>query len=154
MLRSIAAVVVTYIVMAILVMAAFMALWFGLGPDRLLRPGSWEGNMLISIAAPAITAIGGLFGGWMCRKIGRGPTPVMALAAVVLVLGGIMAFFTLQKPYPTGPRDPGMTVQQIMEKGREPTWVAILNPILGAGTVLIGGLFLAAPRNPRGAATG
>ena len=32
-----------------------------------------------------------------------------------------------------------MTVQQLMEKGREPTWVAIFNPIGGAVAVLIGG---------------
>jgi hypothetical protein len=140
MLRSIAAVVVTYIAMTVLIIAAFSALWFGLGPDRLLQPGTWKGNMLISIAAPGITGLAGLFGGWMCAKIGRARGPVIALAALVLVLGLVTAYFTLQKPEPTGPRESGLTPQQIMEKGREPAWVAISNPILGAGTILIGGL--------------
>jgi hypothetical protein len=36
-----------------------------------------------------------------------------------------------------------------MKEGREPTWLAILNPIIGAGAVLIGGLVIAAPRTPR-----
>jgi hypothetical protein len=152
MLRSIVAVVVTYIVMCALIIGAFMGLWFGLGPNGLLQPGSFKGNMLLTIAAPSITVIGGLFGGWMCAKIGRGRKPVMALAGVVLVLGMVMAYFTLQIPEPTGPRDPAMTVAQIMEKGREPTWLAIFNPIGGAGAVLIGGLVMAgvaAPRKPR-----
>ncbi len=149
MLRSILAVVVTYIVMAVLVIASFMGLWYGLGPDRLLQPGTWKGNLFLCIAAPGITVIAGLFGGWLCAKIGRGRGPVMALAAVVLVLGATMAFFTLQKPPPTGPRPPGMTVEQIMKDGREPTWLAILNPIIGSGAVLIGGLFIAGPRAPR-----
>lgn len=149
MLRSIVAVIVTYIVMGVLIMGLFAGLWFGMGPDRLLQPGLWKGNLFLCIAAPAITVVVGLFGGWLCAKIGRGRTPVMALAGVVLVLGMIMCYFTLQKPEPTGPREPGMTVQQIMEKGREPTWLAILNPIIGAGAVLIGGLFMAAPRAPR-----
>lgn len=148
-LRSILAVVASYIAMAVVVMGAFMGLWFGLGPDGLLRPGSFKGNMLICIAAPAIAVIGGLFGGWMCARIGRGGKPVMALAGVVLVLGLVMAYFTLQKPYPADPRPPGMTVQQIMEVGREPAWVAIFNPIGGAGAVLVGGLVMAAPRKPR-----
>ena len=148
MLRSIIAVVVTYIVMCILIMGAFMGLWFGLGPDGLLQPGSYKGNMLICIAAPSITILGGLFGGWLCAKIGRSGKPVMALTGVVFVLGMVMAYFTLQIPYPTDPRPPGMTVQQIMEKGREPTWVAISNPIIGAAAVLIGGLVIAAPRKP------
>lgn len=143
MLRSIVAVVVTYIAMTVLIMGLFAGLWFGLGPDRLLQPGSWKGNLFFSIAAPAITVVVGLFGGWMCAKIGRGRKPVMALGGLVLVVGLIVAYFTLQKPYPADPREPGLTMQQMMEKGREPTWLAILNPILGAATVLIGGLCMA-----------
>lgn len=143
MLRSILAVILSYIAMTILIIAVFSAMWFGLGPDRLLVPGTWDGGLLLTIAAPGITLLAGLFGGWMCAKIAPGKRgPVMVLAAVVLVLGLVMAVVTLQKPAPTGPRDPGMTMQQIMEKGREPAWVAIGNPIIGATAVLIGGLFL------------
>ena len=42
-----------------------------------------------------------------------------------------------------------MTVMQIMEVGREPTWIAIFNPIGGAIAVLIGGLVLAGSVRPR-----
>lgn len=146
MLRSIIAVVVTYIAMTVFIIAAFSALWFGLGPDRLLQPGTWKGNMIITIAAPGITILAGLFGGWMCAKIARKRGPVMALAGLVLALGLTTAYFTLQKPEPTGPREPGLSPQQIMEKGREPAWVAISNPILGAGAILLGGLCLVCPR--------
>lgn len=149
MLRSIIAVVLSYVAMAALVIGAFMGLWYGLGPDGLLQPGSYKGNMLIAIAAPSIALIGGLFGGWLCAKIGRGGKPVVALAGVVLVLGLVMAYFTLQKPYPADPRPAGMTVAQIMEVGREPAWVAIFNPIGGAVAVLIGGLVIAGPRKGR-----
>ena len=150
MLRSILAVVVSYIAMAVLVMVLFTGLWLAMGPDRLLEPGTWKGNMILSIAAPAITASVGLFGGWLCAKIGRPPSahrPVLALAALVFVLGMTMAYFTLQKPEPTGPREPGMTVAQIMEKGRQPAWVAISNPIIGAIAVLCAGLGSARKRS-------
>ncbi len=140
MLRSTAAVVASYIAMAVIIMVAFAGLWLGLGPDRLLEPGTWKGNMILSIGAPAITATAALFGGWMCATIGRAKGPVLALAALVFVLGMTMAYFTLQKPEPTGPRDPGLTMEQIMEKGREPAWVAISNPIIGAIGVLCAGL--------------
>lgn len=149
MLRSIIAVVVTYIAMAVLIGVAFAGMWFGLGPDRLLQPGSYQGSIVITILAPLLTIMGGLFGGWMCAKIGRSTTSVKVLAGIVLVLGLIMAYFTLQKPYPADPRPAGMTVMQIMEIGREPTWFAIANPIIGAAAVLVGGLLLAAPRKPR-----
>ena len=149
MLRSIIAVVASYIAMAVLIGVAFAGMWFGLGPDRLLKPGSYQGSIVITILAPLLTIIGGLFGGWMCAKIGRSTTPVKVLAGIVLVLGLIMAYFTLQKPYPADPRPAGMTVMQIMEVGREPTWFALANPVIGAVAVLAGGRFLAAPRNPR-----
>lgn len=146
MLRSIIAVIATYVAMGIIIMALFMGMWFGLGPDRLLQPGSFKGGIVITILAPSITIIAGLFGGWMCAKIGRSGKPVMALACLVLVLGLTMAYFTLQKPYPADPRPAGMTVKQIMEIGREPTWVAISNPIIGAAAVLAAGLCTAAAR--------
>lgn len=146
MLRSIVAVVVTYVVMAVFIMGVFSAIWFGMGPNQLLEPGSFKGNWFLCIAAPSVTVVAGLFGGWLCRKIGRGTKPVLALAAVVLVLGGIVAYTTLQKPEPTGVRDPNMTAMELMEKGREPTWLAVFNPIGGAVAVLVGGLLLAAPR--------
>lgn len=143
MLRSIIAVVVTYILMSVLIIGTFMGLWFGMGPNRLLEPGSFQGNLFFTIAAPAITVIVGLFGGWMCATISRGRTPVIVLAGVVLVLGLLTAAVTLQKPFPADPRDPNMTMAQLMEVGREPTWLAIFNPIGGAAAVLLGGLVLA-----------
>ena len=142
MLRSIIAVIATYILMAILIVAAFMGLWIGMGPNRLLEPGSFQGNLFFTIAAPAITVIVGLFGGRMCATISRGRTPVIVLASVVLVLGLLTAALTLQKPFPADPRDPNMTMEQLMLVGREPTWLAIFNPIGGAAAVLLGGLIL------------
>lgn len=143
MLRSIIAVVGAYVVMMVLMIGIFMGMWFGLGPDKLLMPGSFQGNWFLCITAPALAVLGGTFGGWVCAKIGRSGKPVMVLAGLVLVLGLTIAYFTVQKPFPADPRAPGMTVEQIMEVGREPTWLAIFNPIAGAITVLFGGLVLA-----------
>lgn len=149
MIRSIAAVVVSYIVMVVLILGLFMGMWFGLGPDGLLKPGSYQGNMLICVAAPSITVACGLLGGWLCATIARGSRPVAVLAALVLGFGMLSAYFTLQKPFPADPRPAGMTVQQIMEVGREPTWIAIFNPIGGAAAVLVGGLVLGRGRREK-----
>ncbi len=148
MLRSILSVIVSYIAMFIFIVVTFMGLWFGMGVDGLLQPGSYKGNMLLCIAVPCITIIAGILGGRLCFKIARGRKPVMVLAGIVFVLGAITAYFTLQKPELTGTRPAGMKVQELMEKGREPTWVAVSNPIIGALGVLVGGLCLCAPRKP------
>ncbi len=148
MLRSIVAVVVSFIAMFGLTMVVFSGLWYGLGPDALFQPASFKFSMLFAIALAAITIIRGLLGGWMCAKIGRGTKPVIVLAGLVLVLGMIVCYSTLQKPEPTDVREPGMTIDQFFDKTREPTWFVIFSPIAGAATVLIGGLCIAAPRKP------
>ena len=147
LLRSSLAVVLTYVAMSLVIIASFASLWLGLGPDRLLMPGSFKGNLFFCITAPAITVVVGLLGGVMCAKIARGGrTPVLVLAGMVLVLGAITAAFILQKPFPSDPRPPGMTLQEMMEVGREPTWLAIFNPIGGALAVFAGGVLLAGSR--------
>lgn len=148
MIRSVIAVIASYIAMAIVVLALFSGMWFGLGLDRLLKPGSYQGSVVITILAPAITILAGLFGGWLCAKIARGTKPVLVLAGIVLVLGGVMAAFTLQKPYPADPRPADLTVKQFMKIGREPDWFAIANPIIGAAAVLAAGLCTASTRKP------
>ena len=82
----------------------------------------------------------------------RGRTPVIVLAGVVLVLGLLTAAVTLQKPFPADPRDPNMTMEQLMLVGREPTWLAIFNPIGGAAAVLLGGLVLTKRKTAAGQA--
>jgi len=145
MLRAILALSASLSFMAFLTMVMFGGLWYGLGPDRLFQPGLWTGSTLFAIAAPAITVITRLFGGWMCAKVaGRGrKNSVLTLAGIVLVLGLVMAYITIQKPEPTAPRAPGATIDQFFDNGREPTWLALFNPIAGAGAVLIGGFMLA-----------
>lgn len=148
MLRSIAAVIISFIVMYVLIFVAFAALVFGLGIDGLLKPGSFQGNMLITIAAPSITILAGLFGGWLCVKIaGRagsgGRTSIIALAALTFAFGAVSAAVTLQKPFPADPRPADMTLEQFMAVGREPTWLAVSNPIIGSIAVLVSGLLLA-----------
>jgi hypothetical protein len=153
MLRSILAVIVAYVAMSALVMAGFSGLLFGVGIDGLLEPGTWKGNTLMCIAAPGITVACGLFGGWLCTKIARRRTPVLVLAGLVLGFGMMTAYFTLQKPEPTGPRPQGTTLKQFMEQGREPTWFALLNPVLGAAAVLLGGCCMGCCRKSTGTPT-
>jgi hypothetical protein len=104
--------------------------------------------MLLNFGAPAITVVCGLLGGWMCAKIARKSKPVIALAAIVLVLGMAMAAYELRKPEPTDPRPPNMTTKEFMDKGRQPTWYALLNPVFGAAAVLLGGCCLGCCRKP------
>ncbi len=149
MIRSIVAVIVSFIAMFGLTMVVFSGLWYGMGPDTLLQPASFRFSMLLAVAIAAITVIRGLIGGWMCAKIGRGTKPVMVLAGLVLMIGMIVCYSTLKAPELTDVRGPGMTTDQFFDKAREPLWLVIFNPIAGAAMVLIGGLCIASPRKPQ-----
>lgn len=142
MVRIVNAVIAGYLLSGAITLILFAGLLFGLGPNWLLIPGTYNGGVFLTIAAPSITLAAGVLGGWLCRRIGRVPSAVVALAVVVLVAGQISAYFTLQKPEPTGPRDPNLSTAQFLEKGREPTWLVLLNPPLGAAAALVGGLLL------------
>lgn len=148
MVRSIAAVLVSYIVMGILMGGLFIGMWYGLGMDRLLKPGSFDPNMTLNILAPAISVFSGVMGGLVCAKIGRSKKLVMVLAVLVLVLGLVQAFFTLQQPLPVDPRDPSMTMTEFRAVHRQPSWFAIFSPIGGAIAVLVGGLVLRGKKHP------
>lgn len=142
MLRTVLAIVASYVVMVVIILALFAGMLFGLGINFLLEPGTFNGGRFLTIAAPSITLGAGLFGGWLCRRVAQRASAVAMLAAVVFVLGAITAYSTLQKPFPTGPRDPNLSLEEFMKVGREPTWLLLLNPPLGAAAVLSGGLLL------------
>lgn len=145
-LRSILAVVVGYIVMAVIGMALFFGLAMALGVDGAYQPGTYKASMTVNVSAIAISIVIALAGGLVCGKIARTRTPVLVFAAIVVVFGLILAILGLNKEAP-GPRPPNATLMEVMQNAREPNWFAFINPFLGAGGVLVGGR-LAQRRKP------
>ncbi len=141
MVRAIVAVVVGYIALFIVVMCLFLGLWFVLGVDGVLQPGTFKGTMALNVGAVATSIVGALAGGVVCGLIAKTRTPVKVLAGIVLVLGLAAAVSTVMKPEP-GERKPGLTVMEALQQGREPNWFAIVNPFVGAGGVLVGGMMV------------
>lgn len=141
MLRAIAAVIVGYIVMFIVVMCLFLGLWVVLGVDGVLQPGTFKGTMALNVGAVAASIVGALVGGIVCGSIAKTLTPVKVFAGIVLVLGLVAAVVGIQKPEP-GERKPGLTVMEALQQGREPNWYLIVNPIIGAGGILAGGMMV------------
>jgi hypothetical protein len=139
MLRSIGGVVVGYVALFIVTAGLFMTMWFGLGPDQIFEPGTFHPNIILNIGAPAISVLGALLGGWVCAKVSRSRKAVIALASIVLIVGLVAAYFTLQKPEP-GARDPKWTAKETMDHGREPNWYALANPFIGCFGILLGGM--------------
>jgi hypothetical protein len=139
-IRALAGVFLGYLTMAAAIIVAFAALYPVLGVERLLAPGTYDaatGWIALSFALGVTSAVAG---GWVCARIAPKTSAPLWLAAVVLVLGALMAAPLVMNPNPAlgGPRPEGATMADAMAHAYQPTWVTLLNPLVGAAGVLIG----------------
>lgn len=141
MVRTIAAIVVGYIVIVLLVIGLGMAAFAGIGVENAYQDKSWHATPIIGV----LTLISGVFaavvGGWVAGKIDVKPRGFRGLAGVLLVLGlGIAALQAMQPAPP--PRTEPATMKLAMEHSRDhrdPAWVTWLLPFIGSVGVIVGG---------------
>ena len=138
MVRATLGVIGAFVLMAVLVVVLSMGLWFVLGVDGVLRPGVFDGNALLNIYAVLAGIVGAVIAGWLCAKISRSNTAVVVFAALCFVMGTVNAVMQMNKPDP-GPRAPGLSVRQAIEKRKEPMWFTLLMPVIGSTSALLSG---------------
>jgi hypothetical protein len=141
MLRAIVAVVVGYVVMFALVFASLTAAYLGMGADRAFKSGSYEVSGLWMVVSFVLSFLAAVGGGFVCGWIARRRTPVMVLAGLVLVLGLAMTAVGALAPTEGRPttRSGDVSNMDAMKDARTPTWICLLNPLIGAAGVLLGG---------------
>ena len=141
MLRSVLGVIVGYIVMFILQVAAFMTIYTIVGPNWSFKPGSYQASTRWTVMQFAVVLVTCIIGGLICAVIARGGKAPLALAVVVLVLGfGLAILGTALRPADTHEvRTGSVSNMEAMNKARHPTWVLFLGPVIGAVGVVIGG---------------
>lgn len=138
--RIIGSVIAGYLAMFVLVFALFSLAYTVLGASGAFHPGSWD----VAGSWVALTIVIGLaaavVGGYICAAIARDRRGPLWLVALVIVLGLLFAIPVLTggAPAAAGPRPDAVPMFEAMSKAVQPTWVALLNPLLGAVGVLIG----------------
>lgn len=139
MARSIVAVIVSYLLMFLLVSLAFFAMYGVLGAEQAFKPGSWDAsNRWIAIALVVSVAVA-VIAGFVCALIAKGGRAPLALAIVVFVLGlafAIPSFVANQVDQ--GARASAPPLFEAMQKAKQPNWVPLAMPVIGAVGVLIG----------------
>lgn len=140
MVRAILAVIVSYVVMFLLIFLAFTGAYLLFGADWAFKPGSFQASNRWLAIAFVINLVVAIIGGLICTVIARGGKAPLALAAVVFVLGLLFAIPSL-----VARNEPGNVVRagdvpmiEAMQKAKEPVWVPLLFPFVGAAGVLIG----------------
>ena len=137
MIRTIASVALGYIAMALLAFALFTAAYLAMGTDNAFLPGSYQVSFLWLAVSVAGTFVATLAGGYVAASVSRGTRAPLALACVVLILGIIFAIPALGQPDP-GPRAGDVGNLAAMMKARQPAWLLLLNPVVGAVGTLVG----------------
>ncbi len=141
MLRSVLAVIVGYIVMFILQVAAFMTIYTLVGANWSFKPASYQASTRWTVMQFAVVGVTAIIAGLICALIAKGGKAPLVLAAVVLVLGFALAVLgTTMRPADTHEVRTGNVPNMVaMSKARHPAWVMFLGPVIAAVGVVIGG---------------
>lgn len=139
MLRTVGAVVGGYFVMALVMFLAFTAAYVAMGADRAFAPNSYDVSGLWLVVWFVVSLGTAVIGGWVARKIAPASKAPLALAVLVLILGGAMAIPALTAAKPTKERTSETPAIEAMTSAYQPPWTAIANPIIGFAGVMIGG---------------
>jgi hypothetical protein len=140
-MRTVAAVIVGYMVMFVLVMATFTGAYLAMGTDRAFCPGTYDASRLwiaVSLVLGAVAAVGG---GMACAAIATNPKAAPALAGLVAVMGLLVLVgeATQERPTSLPARTGDVGNMEAMQKAVTPMWTAVVNPLVGVAGVLIGG---------------
>lgn len=140
MLKSILAIVLSYVAMFVLFMAIFAGCYVGLGVERVFQPDSY----LVSSLWLALTLLGSffvsVFGGWLCVLISKSLRTGEVFAVVVLVIFSVMCVWDLRSKNPDAPnvRAGDVGFRDGIELAVTPVWLHVVNPVVAGIGVFVG----------------
>jgi hypothetical protein len=133
-------VIAGYLVTACAVFLLFTLAYLLLGADGSFRSGTYEVSTTWIVVSFVLSLLAAIAGGMVSRMIGRSHLAPLILAVAVVLIGIILAVPVLRG---TDSRPVLRTGEvgnlEAMQNARQPASVALLNPLVGAIGVFIGG---------------
>jgi hypothetical protein len=141
MVRSIIAVVVSYITMFVLNFLGFVGLYAIVGPGQAFRPRLYLASNRWIVMGVAVMFVSGIIAGLICAAIARGRRATLALAGLILVVGLLLAIPAIMKSRANAGmvRAGDVPAMEAAEKGSWPVWAPFAFPFVSAVGALIGG---------------
>lgn len=149
--RAILSVVAGYLSMFVVVFVCLTVAYLAMGADRAFQPGTYELSTIWIAVWAAVSIIAAVIGGLVAGKIARTTTPVWVLIGLVLALGLLQALGVIVAPEPAADelvRSGDVNNLEAMTQARQPVWVAVLNPLIGAAGILVGARMTNRPPAP------
>jgi ABC-type antimicrobial peptide transport system permease subunit len=138
MLRVFGGVILGYIAMAILIAIVFTGVFLALGVERALQADSYEISTLWIAISLGISFGSAILGGYVCAAVSKSLRACQLLAVVVVILGVLLCLPAIQRREGPNVRGGEVSSLEAMKLGVAPTWMHLLNPVLGAVGVLLG----------------
>ena len=132
MLKSILAIVVSYVAMFVIFMAIFTGLYFVLGIERVFQTDSYEVSMLWIVLTLVIGFVVSIFAGYLCAAISKSWRTCQVFALIQCL--------SALKRNPDAPntRAGEVGMFEAMTLAVSPFWLHLVNPVLCGAGVLIG----------------
>ena len=139
MLRSIVAVIVSYVVMIVFFMAVFTGCFLALGVERVFQTDSYEVSTLWIGLTIILSVLGAMIGGYICAAISKSKRTSQVFAFIVF-LAGLLACIPAIKRNPDAPnvRAGEISNFEALQLEVSPMWVHLVTPALSAAGVLLG----------------
>jgi len=138
--RKVLAVILGYVVMAIVIMGGLTLLYLALGQDTVFEQGTYEvTGMWIGLWALA-SVVAAVAGGFVCGKIGKSKGAVISLMVLVAVLGAANTAYMMTRETPAEDlvRVGDTSNMEAMTKAQAPTWMYIAEPLIGVFGAMFG----------------
>ncbi len=141
MIRTIIGVVVGYITLALLIIVLMILAYVLMGADFAFKSGSFDPSVFWIIVSFIIGIVSALLGGYVCVAIAKNKNAALWLAGLVLVLGYASAAFNITSSDSTSDkvRQSDVSMEAAMQQLKQPVWIELLIPIIGAAGVILGG---------------
>jgi dipeptide/tripeptide permease len=137
--RNILAVIVGYVTMFAIVFLALTIAFLAMGTDLAFQQGSFQVSPMWLVVMYIISLLAALAGGWVTATIAPRRNAVLALVVLVVILGILSAVPALSAAETPDVRSGDLSNMEAMMNARQPPWVALSIPIIGAVGAWLGG---------------
>ena len=138
MLKSILAIIVSYVAMFIFLFAAFTGCYLALGADGTFQTDSYNVTTVWIALTVVVCLLAGLIGGLLCAAISKSKRTCQIFAFIVFFLGLLACIPAMQRTDAPNTRAGEVTNIDAMKLAVSPMWLHLLTPAVSAAGVLLG----------------
>jgi hypothetical protein len=138
MLKSILAIIVSYVAMFIFLFAAFTGCYFALGAEGTFQSDSYNVTTIWIALTVVVCLLAGIIGGLLCAAISKNKRTCQIFAFIVFFLGLLACIPAMQRSDAPNARAGEVSNFEAMGLAVSPMWLHLLTPVVSAVGVVLG----------------